>query len=45
MAAFIFSRVSAASSGGIYAVIVAITIRMLQKGLRETNSPVCQQQR
>ena len=37
--------VSAASSGVIYAVIVAITIRKLQKGLRETNSPVCQQQR
>ena len=34
---------SAASSGVIYVVIAAITIRMLQKGLRQTNTndPTC----
>ena len=34
--------VSAASSGVIYAVIVVITIRILQNGLRRANIPVRQ---
>ena len=36
--------VSAASSAVIYAVIVAITIRMLRKGLKQTAIPADQQQ-
>ena len=36
--------ISAVSSAVIYAVIVAITIQMLRKGLRQTDIPVRQQQ-